>query len=117
MADDKCQSAAMPKYPKKSTSNLRNSSIILNGKEHSLTITKHYILKEYADLFNGIGTLPGQPYHIQLRKTMKLFNMHPCTVPVGMQQAYQAELQRLLYEGVIAEVHGYTKWANSIVPV
>ena len=45
----------MPKHPKKPTSKLRNSSIILNGKEHSLLTTKGYILKEYADVFNGIG--------------------------------------------------------------
>ena len=36
-------------------------SIELNGKVHRLPITKEYILKEYSDVFKGIGTLPGGP--------------------------------------------------------
>ena len=85
MANDRHQSAVMPKHPKKSTSELRNSSIILNGKEHSLPTTKDYILKEYADVFNGIGTLPGPPYHIQLKEDYGTVQHAPHTVPVDMQ--------------------------------
>ena len=33
--------------------------IELNGKTHKLPITKEYILKEYHDVFKGIGILPG----------------------------------------------------------
>ena len=33
-------------------------SIELNGKIHKLPITKEYMLKEYSDIFKGIGTLP-----------------------------------------------------------
>ena len=33
--------------------------IQLNGKTHQLPITKDYILREYKDVFKGIGTLPG----------------------------------------------------------
>ena len=36
-------------------------SIQLNGKKHKLPITKEYILKEYNDIFKGVGTLPGSP--------------------------------------------------------
>ena len=41
-----------------------SATVIVNGKEHSLSTTKEYILKEYADVFTGIGTLPGPAYHI-----------------------------------------------------
>ena len=34
-------------------------SIELNGKIHKLPITKDYMLKEYSDVFKGVGTLPG----------------------------------------------------------
>ena len=40
------------------------SSININGKTHPLPTTKEYILHEYADVFKGVGTLPGGPYHI-----------------------------------------------------
>ena len=42
--------------------------IQLNGKTHQLPITKDYILKEYNDVFKGVGTLPGGPYHIRLKE-------------------------------------------------
>ena len=101
------QSVVMPKHPKKPTNELRNSGIILNGKEHSLLTTKDYIIKEYAGVLHGIGTLSGPPCHIQLKEEYEVVQHASHTVQVGMQQAYQAELQRLLHEGVIAEVHGY----------
>ena len=34
-----------------------------------------------------------------------------------MQSAYKAELDRLVKEGIITEVHEHTEWINSIVPV
>ena len=35
------------------------SSVTINGKTHPLPTTKEYILHEYADVFKGVGTLPG----------------------------------------------------------
>ena len=43
------------------------NSVTINGKTHPLPTTKEYILHEYADVFKGVGTLPGGPYHIQLK--------------------------------------------------
>ena len=34
-----------------------------------------------------------------------------------MQSTYKAELDRLVKEGIITEVHEHTEWINSIVPV
>ena len=38
-------------------------------------------------------------------------------MPLGMQSAYKAELDGLMKEGIITEVHDHTEWINSIVPV
>ena len=68
-------------------------------------------------MFKGIGTLPGGPYHIKLKGSYKPVQ-HPLrSVPLGMQSAYRAELDRLVEEGIIMEVHEHTEWINSIVPV
>ena len=91
-------------------------SIELNGKVHKLPITKEYILKEYSDVFKGIGTLPGGPYHIRLKEQYKPVQHPPRSVPVAMQDAYKAELERLSNEGIITEVKEHTEWINSIVP-
>ena len=55
------------------------------------------------------------PYHIKLKD--KPVQHPPRSVPLGMQSAYRAELDRLVREGIITEVHEHTEWINSIVPV
>ena len=74
-------------------------------------------LHESADVFKDVGTLPGDPYHIKLKDSYKPVQPPPRLVPLGMQSAYKAELDRLVKEGIITEVHEHTEWINSIVPV
>ena len=62
-------------------------SIKLNGKVHRLLITKEYMLKEYSDVFKGVGTLLEGPYHIRLKEKYKPFQHPPRSVPVAMQDA------------------------------
>ena len=81
------------------------NSITINGKTHPLPTTKEYILHEYADVFKGVGTLPGCPYHIKLKDSYKPVQHPPRSVPLGMQSAYKAELDRLVKEGIITEIH------------
>ena len=92
-------------------------SIELNGKIHKLPITKEYILKEYHDVFKGVGTLPGGPYHIRLKEQYRPVQHPSRSVPVAMQTTYKEELARLTKEGIITEVKEHTEWINSIVPV
>ena len=91
-----------------------SATVTVSGKEHSLPTTKEYILKEYADVFIGIGTLPGPAYHIELKKDYNPVRTQPHLVPLGMQDAYKAELERLQQEDIIIEVNHYTEWVNSI---
>ena len=75
---------------------------------------KEYILHEYADIFRGVGTLPGGPYHIKLKDSHKVVQHPPRSVSLGLQSAYQAELDKLVKEGIITEVHEHTERINSI---
>ena len=93
------------------------SAVTINGKTHPLNTTKEYILHEYADILRGIGTLLGGPYHIKLKESYKPVQHPSRSVPLGIQSAYKAELDRLVKEGIITEVHDHTEWINSIVPV
>ena len=103
--------------PKSAQVSWCKSSITINGKTHPLPTTKEYILHEYADVFKGVGTLPGGPYHIKLKDYYKPVQHPPRSVPFGMQSTHKAELDRLVREGIITEVHEHTEWINSIVPV
>ena len=75
------------------------------------------MLREYSDVFKGVGTLPGGPYHIRLREKYRLVQHPSRSVPVAMQSAYEAELNRLVKEGIITEVREHTERINLIVPV
>ena len=101
--------------PKSAQVSWCKSSITINGKTHLLPTTKGYILHEYGDVFKGVGTLPGGPYHIKLR----LLQTSPAlTHPSAIWNAVCLQGRvRLLREGIITEVHEHTEWINSIVPV
>ena len=93
-----------------------DSKITFGDKTQNLPTMKEYIMKEYADIFQGIGTLPGPPYHIELKDEYTPVRHAALSVPVGMQEAYKAELDRLVKEDVIIEVDHYMEWVNPIVP-
>ena len=38
---------------------ITSSSITISGRTHQLPTTKGYLLKEFKDVFTGVGTLPG----------------------------------------------------------
>ena len=103
--------------PKSAQVSWCKNSVTINGKTHPLPTTKEYRSHEYADVFKGVGTLPGGPYHIKLKDSYKPVQHSPRSVPLGMQSAYKAELDRLVREGITTEVHEHTEWINSIVPV
>ena len=79
--------------PIKPTVKCNRDSITLNGKTHSLPATKEYLMKEYKDVFSGIGTPPGGPYHIQLKENYKAVQHAPLKVAVSLKSVYKAELK------------------------
>ncbi|PFX19142.1 Retrovirus-related Pol polyprotein from transposon 17.6 [Stylophora pistillata] len=58
---------------------------------------------EYGDVFQGIGTLPGGPYRIQLKEGYNPVQHPPRQVAVSLKPPYKAELERLTQLGVIKE--------------
>ena len=69
------------------------------------------------DAFEGIGSFPGPPYHIQiyLSVTPKQTPCHP--IPVHLKEAFKQEVDKMLQAGVLKPVHEATPWINSFVPV
>ena len=78
------------------------------------TLTKHQVLHEYKDCFDKIGRFPGKKYKIKLIEEAKPVIHPPRTVPVHIMPLYQAEIDKMLAEG-ISPVTGPTDWVNSIV--
>ncbi|KAL9950229.1 hypothetical protein ACROYT_G042702 [Oculina patagonica] len=89
---------------------------IIRGKQHPFPLTKDYLLKEYQDVFTGIGCFPGPPYHIETNPDISPVQQAPRQVPVQPQQAYIEELDQLKESGILVEVQNeYTPWVNSTV--
>ena len=91
---------------------LLDGAVLINGKKHSLPITKEYILKECNDVFSGIGTLTGDEYCSKLKK-----DYEPVQHPTRSVPGYKEELQQLCSEGTITTVWGNAKCTNSKVSV
>ena len=87
-----------------------------SGEKHPSPLTKEYLLKEYKDVFTGIGLFPGQPYHIEVDESIPPVQHPPRQVPVHPQPAYKRELERLSDLGTITEVQNeFTPLVNSVV--
>ena len=106
-----------PHEPKSPQVSWCKNSITIDGKTLPLPTTKEYILHEYADVLKGIGTLPGGTYHIKLKGSYKPVQHPPRSVPLGMQSAYRAELDRLVEEDkAIERNQWYARTLDNILP-
>ena len=70
---------------------------------------------QYKDIFEGIGTSPGKPYHINTDPSIPPKCL-PCRpVPIHQQDEFKKQLNEMLDAGIIAEVHEATPCINSFV--
>ncbi|CAJ1049307.1 uncharacterized protein K02A2.6-like [Xyrichtys novacula] len=74
------------------------------------------ILKDYEDLFDGLGCIPGQ-HHIQIDHTVTPVVHAPRRVPVAIRDRVVEELHRMVKMGVITRQTEPTDWVNSMVTV
>ena len=81
----------------------------------SETLTKENLVKEYKDIFKGIGDL-GE-YHIETDKNVTPKKNGPRKIPAPLKTEVQAKLMQLKDAGIIAKVDKPTDWINSMVAV
>lgn len=71
-------------------------------------------VKEYNDVFKGIGRLPGE-HKIRLRADAEPV-IHPARkVPVVLKKRLKQKLDTLIEEDVIRKIEEPTEWVNSLV--
>lgn len=79
-------------------------------------LTKESILKEYNDVFNGQGLLPGE-CSLRIDESVQPSIQPPRRIPVSLKLPLKAELDRLEQEGIISKENGPTKWVNGLTCV
>ena len=82
-----------------------------------LVTSKEQIMHDYPDIFEGIGSFPGPPYHILFNPsvTPKQTPSHP--ILVYLKEAFKQEVDKMLQAGVHKPVHEATPWINSFLLV
>ena len=84
-------------------------------KPHKITTSKDQIMKQYPDVFDGIGGFLGPPYTIHLDPSIQL-KQTPCQpVPIHLKEAFKKEIAKMLQAGVLKPVMEATPWINSFV--
>lgn len=79
-------------------------------------MTKKSVIKQYPQLFKGIGSLSGE-CTIHLLPNVKPIVHPPRKIPVSLQARCKLELDRMEKIGVIEKVSKPTEWVNSMVLV
>ena len=74
---------------------------VVGSNYHSLSITDLPLTQEkvettYADVFQGLGKFPGEPYKLRLKPDAVPAKHRPRKVPVHLQDAFHEEVERLV---------------------
>ena len=78
--------------------------------------TSEEIIKEYDDVFQGLGCLQGE-YHIKTNPNVTPVVHAPRKVPYALRDKLKTELDRMENLGAIEKVVEPTEWVNSLVVV
>ena len=98
------------------------SDSVSGSTKHSLSIvdlslTQEKVESTYADVFQGLGKFPGEPYKLRLKPDAVPVKHRPRKVPVHLQDAFHEEVERLVKIDVLEKVTEPTEWVNSFVIV
>ena len=100
-----------------------SSSVRVAGSNnHSLSVTDLPLTQDkvestYADVFQGLGKFPGEPYKLRLKPDAVPAKHRPRRVPVHLQDAFHEEIEQLVKIDVLEKVTEPTEWVNSFVIV
>ena len=82
-----------------------------------MPLTQEKVESTYADVFQGLGKFPGEPYKLRLKPDAVPAKHRPRKVPVHLQEAFHEEVERLVKIDVLEPVTEPTEWVNSFVVV
>ena len=72
------------------------------------------IMREYPDVFQGIGKFPGPDYHIQIDPSVPP-KQTPCRpIPIHLKVQFQQENNKMLEAGILVPVHKATPWIKQL---
>lgn len=77
---------------------------------------KQKILKEFSDIFDGVGCMPGE-HRIQINTNINPVVHAPRKLPEPLKNDIKCKLDEMTMQGIISKVEGPTDWVNSMTVV
>ncbi|GFV68565.1 uncharacterized protein TNCV_3130201 [Trichonephila clavipes] len=81
------------------------------------SISKNELIKQYKDVFTGVGEFPNEPCHITLKDNAVRVIYSPRSVPLALKPKLKSTLDRLEKEGIVSKVKKPNDWVQSLVIV
>ena len=72
------------------------------------------LLKEYSDIFEGLGRVPNFEHKIAIDPEVKPVSQHLRRIPVSQIEAVNNELDRMLEQNVIEDVNEPSPWVSNL---
>ncbi|GFX62026.1 uncharacterized protein K02A2.6 [Trichonephila clavipes] len=94
-------------------SNFKNVEMV----SETTCISKNELIKQYKDVFTGVGEFPNEPYHITLKDNAVPVIHPPRPVLLALQPKLKSTLDRLKKGGIVSKVNKPTDWVQSLVIV
>ena len=79
-------------------------------------LTREAVVAEYADLFEGLGTLPGE-VHLEIDADAKPVQMPLRRLPEAIKEKVRAELDQMCRDGIIEPVNEPSDWISALLVV
>ena len=90
--------------------------LAVTGEDKEPDTDSQSLLKEYADVFQGIGEFPGEcNLHVDPSATPVVHP--PRRVPIALRERLKQELDKMEASNIICRVTEPTKWVNTLVVV
>jgi len=89
----------------------------VNSVNRDSTSELDSLLKEYSDIFEGLGRVNNFEHKITIDPEVKPVSQHLRRIPVSQVEAVNNELDRMLEQDVIEEVNEPSPWVSNLVIV
>ena len=117
VGDDVCEARELPfnSLPPSTDRQAPASSPRRSATSTKRTLTEAIILEEYADVFDGrLGLIEGD-VHLEVDQNIQPTQMPLRRLPIALHDRVEAELRKLVNDGIIAPVTKPTPWVSALL--
>ncbi|UYV75014.1 hypothetical protein LAZ67_12002096, partial [Cordylochernes scorpioides] len=89
----------------------------VNHVNESMSTNIETLVQEYEHLFHGLGTIKGYNHKVTLKDNYRPIAQRCRRIPYAIVEAVNQELDKMLENGIIEEVHQGSEWVSNIIVV